>query len=140
MLDYLKDLYANNFPDKFLQEAFTQNENRNLAELGDSILDLVIYEYVYNLEEAKPKSLDKARQNIAKNSDLKIILNRETALKQYLRDKWRCSSPLKEFGKERASAFLEAIIGAIYLSYDLCEASRFIKRFFPLSKTHNSEH
>lgn len=140
MLDYLKVLYADNFPDKYLREAFTQDENRNLAELGDSILDLVIYEHAYNLEEAKQKSLDKARQSIAKNSDLKILFNRETPLKQYLREEWGCSSPIHEFGKEHASAFLEAIIGAIYLSYDLSEASRFIYRFFPLSKMGHSDH
>lgn len=138
MLDYLKELYGYNFPDKYLREAFTQDENRNLAELGDSILDLVIYEYAYNLKEAKPQSLDEARQSIAKNSDLKCLFNRETALKRYLRKKWKCNSPLQTFGKERASAFLEAIIGAIYLSYDLCEARKFIINYFPISKVANS--
>jgi len=81
ILDYLRALYAEGFPDKYLQEAFSQDENRNLAELGDSILDLIIYEHAYNLTDAKPKSLDDARQDIAKNSDLKRLVNRDIKLK-----------------------------------------------------------
>ena len=134
ILDHLMAIYSEAFPDKYLEEAFSQDKNRNLAELGDSILNLVIYEHVYKMADARPKLLDDTRQDIAKNSDLKYILNRDALLKQYLRDEWGCTSPLENFGKDRASAFLEAIIGAIYLSYGLGEASRFIEKYFPLEK------
>lgn len=65
ILTYLQKIFESNLSNKYLQEAFVQDENRRLAEVGDSVLDLVIRIMEYNKPNATPKSINKARQKYA---------------------------------------------------------------------------
>ena len=130
ILSYLKEIFGCNFPDRYLREAFRQNDNRNLAEVGDSVLDLIIKEYMYRKTGITPKNIDDARQTYANNKKMKQVLNRDLDFTLFLRNEFGCTSPPGNIGLTRSDDYMEAIIGAIYFSKGLKEAEEFVFQFF----------
>lgn len=74
---YLQNIFGSDFPNEYLMVAFNQDGNKCLAEVGDSVLDLVIKMVEYCRPGATPESIDKARQRYRSKKSLQIVLNRE---------------------------------------------------------------
>jgi len=117
--------------------------NERMEFLGDSVLGLVVNEYLYanrpNENEGnltKIKSLIVSRQILAEKAE-------ETDLGRYL---LLSSSESEAGGRKRASIIadaLEAVIGAIYLDRGLSEAKSFVRRLLLSGLTEiteNEEH
>ncbi|MFX0125957.1 MAG: ribonuclease III domain-containing protein [Candidatus Hodarchaeota archaeon] len=132
-LSYLQGLFESDFfYNKYLQEAFSQNENKNLAEIGDSVLNLVIRMNEYSKHYATPDSIDEARQIYASKKALQRVLNQDVEFTEFLIHNYKCTSPPGKIGLERSDDFMEAIIGAIYLSKDMKAVSKFIITFLDI--------
>lgn len=129
ILRRLQDLFESDFSNKYLQEAFRQDENKCLAEVGDSVLDLIIRIIEYRKTSATPKSIDNARQKYASKKALRCILNRDRAFTEFLIRNHDCTSPPGHIGLEPSDNFIEALIGAVFLTKGLrvaCDFSRII--------------
>ena len=124
------------FKDKsLLEQAFThssyanQNKassNERLEFLGDSILDFVIAEALYEKYPAKEGTLSKWRANLVNSSNLSKVIT-SLKIEQFLRlgssfHDQALPSSVKE-------DLFESIVGAIYLDSSMDKARRFILRF-----------
>lgn len=104
--------------------SFGNQNNERLEFLGDSIVNMVIAEYLYqSFERAREGQLSRLRARMVKGVTLAEI-GREFELGQYLR---LGSGELKSGGFRRDSILadaVESIIGAIYLDsdFDTCRA------------------
>jgi len=102
--------------------------NERLEFLGDSVLNLVIGEFLFrNLPDAEEGELTKLRARLVNRKALSIIAN-DLHLSDFL-----LMSPnaqqLSERGRETVlSDAFEAIIGAIYLDSSFQEAKKFIEQ------------
>jgi len=135
ILGYIQNLFGSDFPNKYLEEAFRQEENKCLAEIGDSVLDLVIRMIEYRRPGATPKSIDKARQKYATKKALQEVLNGDRAFTEFLIGSYDCTSPPGNIGLERSDDFMEAILGAIFFSKGLESACKFIIAFLKIQST-----
>ena len=106
--------------------------NERLEFLGDSIVNMVIAEYLYrHFEKAREGQLSRLRARMVKGVTLAEI-GREFELGKYLR---LGSGELKSGGYRRESILadtVESIIGAIYLDSDFHTCREQILRWFDL--------
>ena len=114
--------------------AFNQNGNRELAGVGDSILDLVLKEHAYKNPEATPETIDDIRQTLANHYIMKDIVTSDIPFQKFLKEKHMCTSPVGNFGKERCDAFMEATIAAIYYDKDYETTKKFIMKIFEVKE------
>lgn len=110
--------------------SFGNQNNERLEFLGDSIVNMVIAEYLYqSFERAREGQLSRLRARMVKGVTLAEI-GREFELGQYLR---LGSGELKSGGFRRDSILadaVESIIGAIYLDSDFDTCRTQVLRWF----------
>lgn len=110
--------------------SFGNQNNERLEFLGDSIVNMVIAEYLYHtFERAREGQLSRLRARMVKGVTLAEI-GREFDLGQYLR---LGSGELKSGGFRRDSILadaVESIIGAIYLDSDFDTCRTQVLRWF----------
>ena len=106
--------------------------NERLEFLGDSIVNMVIAEYLYlHVEKAREGQLSRLRARMVKGVTLAEI-GREFELGKYLR---LGSGELKSGGFRRQSILadaVESVIGAIYLDSDFYTCREQVLRWFDL--------
>jgi dsRNA-specific ribonuclease len=132
---FLIDRYGQDFDNEKIQEALTYSKNRSLAEIGDSVLDLVILEKEYRNPDSDPKSLDDLRQFKGKRKKNQEILAQDTRLTNYLLKRDYTQNPQGKIGVRRSDQYMEAIIGAVYLTCGLPESWRFIEEIYDLRRS-----
>ena len=132
ILNFLIKLYGPDLLDEKLLEALSFKTNRKLAQIGDSVLDLIIFESAYRNPNSRPQSMDNLRQKEGKKEANQQILKKDNELTQYLLKNDYEQNPQGKIGKDRSDAYLEAIIGAIYLTKGLCESKKFIEIIYGL--------
>lgn len=135
-----EDIINYTFENKnYILEALTHssysNENKNskfnerLEFLGDSVLSIVISDYLFKKEKSLPEGeLTKLRANIVCEESLSEVASQIHLGEYLLLGKGEEATG----GRERISILadaLEAIIAAIYLDGGLKEASKFILRY-----------
>jgi len=113
---YLQDIFEDDLNDPDLQTAFSQGKNRRMALIGDSILNLVVKLEKYEELNSSPEDIHNAGKDLAKKKAMQAILNKDVAFTKYLKEKHECTSPVGNIGLQRADDFMEAIIGAIFLT------------------------
>lgn len=110
--------------------SFGNQNNERLEFLGDSIVNMVIAEHLYQyFEKAREGQLSRLRARMVKGVTLAEI-GREFKLGQYLR---LGSGELKSGGFRRESILadaIESIIGAIYLDSDFYTCREQVLRWF----------
>ena len=121
---------------ELLEQALThrsysrKQNNERLEFLGDSILNLVISDYIYrHFGDASEGELSRIRASLVKRETLARVA-REFELGEHIR---LGGGELKSGGFRRASILadaLEAIIGAIYLDGDYAAAEKTVLRLF----------
>ena len=132
-LKKLQNILDYNFKQpELLEQALTHrsysrnNNNERLEFLGDSVLNLVITEYIYNREsEASEGELSRIRSALVKQEALAQVA-RDIGLGSYIN---LGGGELKSGGFRRSSILsdtLEAIIGAVYLDSDFDSAQKVI--------------
>ena len=95
--------------------------------LGDSILNLVVCQKAY-CQDKCPKSLNRIREELADKEANKKVLNQDAVFRDFLGDKHVDVGPQGDIGKDKADRFVEALIGAVYLSKGFNTAVGFTKR------------
>ncbi|WP_455538176.1 ribonuclease III [Terrisporobacter sp.] len=120
---------------KALTHSSYSNENKNykfnerLEFLGDSVLSIVISDYLFNTEENLPEGeLTKLRANIVCEESLSEVASKISLGKYLLLGKGEEATG----GRDRMSILadaLEAVIAAIYLDGGLEEARKFIFKY-----------
>jgi ribonuclease-3 len=121
-------------PDRLLlaltHRSYGNQNNERLEFLGDSIVNMVIAEHLYqHFEKAREGQLSRLRARMVKGVTLAEI-GREFKLGQYLR---LGSGELKSGGFRRESILadaIESIIGAIYLDSDFYTCREQVLRWF----------
>ena len=131
----LKSLYYEFNNTEYLTTAIThrsasKKNNERLEFLGDSILSLVITEYLYNnLEKSQEGELSRLRSSLVKGDKL-AELAQELGLGDYL---ILGSGELKSGGFRRSSILadaLEAIFGAVFLDSDFDQCKQVILKLY----------
>ncbi|WP_404368862.1 ribonuclease III [Marinobacter sp.] len=126
--------YQFNDPERLMlaltHRSFGNQNNERLEFLGDSIVNMVIAEYLYSsFERAREGQLSRLRARMVKGVTLAEI-GREFELGQYLR---LGSGELKSGGFRRESILadaVESVIGAIYLDSDFETCRAQVLRWF----------
>ncbi|MDI9246119.1 ribonuclease III [Marinobacter sp. CHS3-4] len=126
--------YHFNVPERLLlaltHRSYGNQNNERLEFLGDSIVNMVIADYLYkHFEKAREGQLSRLRARMVKGVTLAEI-GREFELGKYLR---LGSGELKSGGFRRDSILadaVESVIGAIYLDSDLDTCREQILRWF----------
>jgi ribonuclease-3 len=117
------------------QEAITHRSaggknNERLEFLGDSVLDLIVAEYLFvNFPDLREGELSRIRSHLVKKDTLAVIAGEIDLGKLVILG----PGELKSGGQQRDTILantLEAVIGAIYLDQGLDEAKRFIFSLF----------
>ena len=122
--------------EELLEQALThrshsRNENNERLEfLGDSVLNLIISNFIYRrFEDASEGRLSRIRASLVKQDTLAGVA-REIGLGDHIR---LGGGELKSGGFRRASILsdvLEALIAAIYLDSDYLQAEKVVLRLF----------
>ncbi|MCW3991767.1 MAG: hypothetical protein NWE79_03595 [Candidatus Bathyarchaeota archaeon] len=106
---------------------FSKAENKRLGLVGASVLDLVLFEHLYNKCQLTRERMDNVRQDLTNNEKLAQI-GREMGIKKHL---FLPKSVGESTLEESVSIFadsLEALIGAIYLDQGLEKARSFVEK------------
>ena len=132
ILTFLIDRYGQDLDNEKIQEALVFSKNKGLAGIGDSVLDLVIREKEYCSPDSDPKSMDDLRQSKAKREKNQEILEQDKQLTDYLLEQDYSQNPQGKIGVNRSDQYMEAIIGAIYLTSGLSDSRKFIEEMYGL--------
>ncbi|MGO1500528.1 MAG: ribonuclease III [Marinobacter sp.] len=128
--------YRFNSPERLMlaltHRSYGNQNNERLEFLGDSIVNMVIAEYLFlNFDKAREGHLSRLRARMVKGVTLAEI-GREFELGSYMR---LGSGELKSGGFRRESILadaVEAVIGAIYLDSDFYTCREQVLRWFEL--------
>jgi len=132
ILDEICRLFGPDFKtDPIFQEAFDQNANQRLAEIGDCVLNLIVKEKEYRCSDSTSQSINDAQQRYATKNRNQRILNSDLDFTEFLVAKG-CTSPVGHIGLDRADAFMEAIIGALFLERNYDTAKKFTIKILEL--------
>jgi len=124
--------YGQDLDNEKVQEALSYSKNKRLAGIGDSVLDLVILEKEYRNPDSDPESMDALRQSKAKREKNQEILAQDTQFTDYLLEQDYSQNPQGKIGLNRSDQYMEAIIGAIYLTCGLPDSRKFIEEMYGL--------
>lgn len=106
---------------------FSKAENKRLGLVGDSVLDLVLFEHLYNKCHLTRERMDNVRQDLTNNEKLAQI-GREMGIKKHLFLPKSVSESTLEESVSLFADSLEALIGAIYLDQGLEKARSFVEK------------
>jgi len=129
----IRDVYGQDLDNEKIQEALTFKKNQRLAEIGDSILDVVILEMEYRSPDSSPTSMDNLRKVKVKREMNQQILRKDSQLTKYLLEHDYSQNPQGKIGLIRSDRYMEAIIGAIYLTCGLDDSQKFIEKIYKIS-------
>jgi dsRNA-specific ribonuclease len=129
---FLINKYSQQFNNQKIKEALSHSTNKSLAGIGDSVLDLVIREKEYLTPGSNPKSMDALRQSKGKRKKNQEILEQDKQLTDYLLERDYSQNPQGKIGLNRSDQYMEAIIGAIYLTSGLSDSRKFIEEIYGL--------
>lgn len=132
ILTFLIDRYGREFTDEKIQEALSYSKNKRLAGIGDSVLDLVIREKEYQNIDSNPNSMDALRQSKGKRKMNQEFLAQDPQMTCYLLEKDYDQNPHGKIGLNRSDQYMEAIIGAIYITCGLSDTRKFIEEIYDL--------
>lgn len=108
---------------------YKRKSNERLEYLGDSILDFVTADYLYNYTSLEEGELSKIRAKLVSKENLSSIIEKmglEKYILYYPEDK-------KSFSKKEKCDLFESIVAVIYLDLGLESAKEFIKKHLPLN-------
>ncbi len=103
---------------------FSKKENKKLGLIGDSLIDLIIFENNYKKDKSL-EEMDDERQEIAVNPQLNVIA-RQLGLDQYLFLEDSVNEFILNQSKSLGADTIEALTGAIYLDQGFEKAKAFI--------------
>jgi len=111
--------------DSTLDTILLHTKNHELANVGDSVLDLFLKEFEYS-KNGSTKAMDNARKKYANNGTLTLVA-KQIGLEDVL---YGSSGLYKNPNYDKVLArTLEALIGGIYLENGIQEAKQFIKSY-----------
>ena len=114
-----------NFKDQF---GLSDGHNERLELFGDSVLDLIIAEKLFNNHPGREGELSKIKEHFAKGDKAEIISD-EIGLEEFL-IMGIGESKNKIGRKKRIKNSLEALIAAIFIDQGYDKAKEFVNRFF----------
>lgn len=110
------------------QDIKYQKSNERLEFLGDSVLNLVVGEYLYNrYPDAEEGELTKLRSRLVSRKALAIYA-RQLNLEQYMLVSSSAAQSLEKGNESILADAYEAVIAAIYLDSGYEAAKRFVER------------
>ncbi len=77
-------IFGEDLLDDKIQEALSFENNQKLAELGDSVLDLVIQEHAYKKPDSSAGTMDGLRQEAGTKKNNQKILNNDKSLQRHI--------------------------------------------------------
>jgi len=125
-------IFGEDLLDDKIQEALSFKNNQKLAELGDSVLDLVIQEHAYKKPDSSAGTMDSLRQEVGTKKKNQKILNKDKRLQRLIIENDYKQNQPEKIGLIRSDRYMEAIIGAIFLRKGLLEVRKFVRRIYDI--------
>jgi len=125
-------IFGEDLLDDKIQEALSFVYNQKLAELGDSVLDLVIQEHEYKKLDSSAGTMDGLRQEVGTKKNNQKILNNDKRLQRHIIENDYKQNPPEKIGLIRSDRYMEAMIGAIFLRKGLLEVRKFVRRIYDI--------
>jgi len=125
-------IFGEDLLDDKIQEALSFVNNQKLAELGDSVLDLVIQEHAYKKPDSSAGTMDGLRQEVGTKKNNQKILNNDKRLQRHIIENDYKQNPPEKIGLIRSDRYMEAMIGAIFLRKGLLEVRKFVRRIYDI--------
>ena len=125
-------IFGEDLLDDKIQEALSFENNQKLAELGDSVLDLVIQEHEYKKLDSSAGTMDGLRQEVGTKKNNQKILNNDKRLQRHIIENDYKQNPPEKIGLIRSDRYMEAMIGAIFLRKGLLEVRKFVRRIYDI--------
>lgn len=123
-------IFGEDLLDEKIQEALSFENNQKLAELGDSVLDLIIQEHEYKKPDSNAGTMNGQRQKVSTKKNNQKILNNDKRLQRHIIENDYKQNPPEKIGLIRSDRYMEAMIGAIFLRKDLLEVRKFVRRIY----------
>lgn len=117
---FIHSSYANHYGKK---------SNERLEYLGDSILNFITSDYLYNFTSMNEGDLSKIRAKLVGKENLSRVINK-MGLQKYI---MYYPEQIKSFSKKELCDLFESVIATIYIDSGLESAKQFIYRFVPLN-------
>lgn len=117
---FIHSSYANHYGKK---------SNERLEYLGDSILNFVTSNYLYNFTAMNEGDLSKIRAKLVSKENLSQAITK-LGLQKYM---LYYPEQIKSFSKKELCDLFESLVATIYIDSGLNQASNFIHKFVPLN-------
>ena len=98
-----------------LKEALNHQDNKKLAEIGDSVLSLIVRIDAYDKPDSNPESMETHKQRLVTKRKMKEILNSDKEFTEYVIMKYGFPNENGIIGLNRSDALMEGLVGAIFL-------------------------
>ena len=121
IFDQLVVLFGKDLEDEKIREALLFDQNQRLAEVGDSVLDLVIRLEGYEAVDSSAGSMDKLRQTVGRRTRNQKVLFTDKTLTRFIIENDYPQYPPEKIGLIRSDRYMEAIIGAVFIQKGWCD-------------------
>ena len=125
----IQELFGDQLESKMIKEALTYPDNLSLAKIGDTVLDLVNHTTSYK-EDKTPETMNKTKETRYSKSNHTCLVNTDKELVQYLLDNDYDEFTTEAIGEERSDAYLESIVGAIYMTFRVEKSYQFVSEVY----------
>lgn len=105
---------------------FSKEENKKLALIGDALIDLVVFSFLY--PNVTPEIMDGVRQTLATNPKLNTVAKR-LGLQGYMFLEDSVNEVILNQSISFGADTVEALTGAIFMDRCFEAASKFVKEF-----------
>jgi dsRNA-specific ribonuclease len=125
----IQELFGEKLDNITIKEALTYPDNKRLAKIGDTVLDLVNHTTSYH-EKLTPEMMAQYKELNYSQSNHTRLLNEDQELVRYLLENDYDEYTIENIGEDRADAYLEAILGAIYVTFRTEKSYRFVEQVY----------
>jgi hypothetical protein len=125
----IQELFGQELQNSIIKEALTYPNNSSLAKIGDTVLDLINHTTAYN-EKYTPEMMAKFKETSFTKVNHTKLVNDDKEFVRYLLDNDYEEYTAETIGIERSDAYLEAILGAIWMRLTPKEAYLFVMEVY----------
>ena len=109
-----------------------ESSNQRLEYLGDSVLNFIVADYLYNNYNVEEGQMSKWRSKMVNSDNLSKIIDNLGLDKHLLLGK---SFSKQQISKSVKEDLFESLVGAIYTDSSIEKAKRFVFRFIDVKKS-----
>ena len=129
LLQIIREIFGPDLDQGRIQEALKYSVNKELAIVGNNVLDLCNSLIKYDKGYISSK-IDADRQNLLSRTNHRTIVNNDKAFVEFIIKHDYIQNNQVKIGLDRSDRYLEAIIGAIFLKEGFQRSLNFINGYY----------